>query len=150
MTFRGSTPHVAAAVRQDGAVGEERLVQVMVVDDQAPFRNAARAVVDRLAGFDVVGEAESGEDAVDMAAAIAPDLVLMDINMGQMNGIEATRRIVAANPEVMVVLLSTYELSDLPPDARTSGAVAYLPKDDFGGRGIRSLWESRGDPDFRR
>lgn len=121
----------------------------MVVDDHASFRSAARAVVDRLADFDVVGEAESGEEAVAMAAAIVPDLVLMDINMGEMNGIEATRRIVADNPEVMVVLLSTYELGDLPPGARTSGAAAYVPKDDFGGRGIRQLWKTRGDPGFR-
>ena len=124
-------------------------VRVLVVDDQDPFRNAARAVVDRMRGFDVIGEAESGEDAVALAAELVPDLVLMDINMGEMDGVEATRRIVAANPAVMVVLLSTYDLADLPPEARTSGAVAYVPKDDFGGRIIRALWTNSGADDYR-
>lgn len=150
MTSRGSTPADRPTVRHDGVVSEDAVVRVMVVDDQAPFRNAARAVIDRLSGFEVVGEAESGEAAVIMGAEITPDLVLMDINMGEMNGIEATRQISAANPGVLVVLLSTYDLSDLPPEARTSGAAAYVPKDDFGGRGIRALWESGGDSEFRR
>ena len=145
---RGSTPPPPVGVGQDGGMEDEAPVRVLVVDDQAPFRNAARAVVDRLAGFEVTAEAESGESAVSMAATITPDLVLMDINMGGINGIEATRQIVEANPDVMVVLLSTYELADLPPEARTSGAAAYLAKDDFGSRTIRALWATRGDPDF--
>lgn len=123
---------------------------MLIVDDQAPFRNATRGVVDRLAGFVVIGEAESGEAAVTMAHEDRPDLVLMDINMGAMNGIEAARLISTADPSVMVVLLSTYELADLPPEARTAGASAYVPKDDFGGRGIRAIWESGGQEGFRR
>lgn len=123
---------------------------MLVVDDQRPFRDAARAVVDRIAEFEVVGEAESGEAAVELAAELGPDLVLMDINMGAMSGIEATRAIVGAHPDAMVVLLSTYDLADLPPEARTSGAAAYVPKDDFGVRAIRRLWESRGDAEFRQ
>jgi two-component system, NarL family, invasion response regulator UvrY len=129
---------------------EDGVVDVLVVDDQEPFRNAACAVVDRLPGFEVVGEAESGEQAVDMVADLHPHLVLMDINMGGIDGIEATSRITASHPETMVVLLSTYELGDLPPAARTSGAAAYINKDDFGGRILRRLWEHSGDPDFRR
>lgn len=125
-------------------------VRVLIVDDQLPFRNAARGVVDRLAGYEVVGEAESGEEALVLAAELAPDLVLMDINMGEMDGIEATGHIIGRDPAVMVVLLSTYDLDDLPSEARTSGASAYVPKDDFGGRGIRALWESGGQDGFRR
>ncbi|MEO6653278.1 MAG: response regulator transcription factor [Ilumatobacteraceae bacterium] len=124
-------------------------VRVLVVDDQDPFRNAARAVVDRLPGFDVVGAVESGEDAVIVAAELRPDLVLMDINMGEMDGLEATRQIVATDPNVMVVLLSTYDLDDLPSEARTSGAVAYVPKDDFGGKTIRALWNRTGADEYR-
>ena len=125
-------------------------VTVMVVDDQQPFRSAARAVIDRLDGFEVVAEAESGEEAVEVAAELHPNLVLMDINMGEMDGITATSLITAADPDTMVVLLSTYELTDLPPTARTSGAAAYVNKDDFGGRALKRLWAESGDPDFRR
>ncbi len=130
-------------------------VSVLVVDDQPPFRDAARAVVDRLAGFCVVAEADSGESAIELVDQFHPQLVLMDINMGGMDGvdgidgIEATARITARHPETMIVLLSTYELGDLPPTARTSGAVAYVNKDDFGGRVLRRLWENAGDPEFR-
>jgi two-component system, NarL family, invasion response regulator UvrY len=123
-------------------------VTVLVVDDQAPFRDAARAVLERLAGFDLIGEAESGEAAIERVADLSPDLVLMDINMGGIDGIEATMAITASFPNTKVVLLSTYELSDLPPSARTSGAVAYVNKDDFGGRALRRLWEAGGDPSF--
>jgi pilus assembly protein CpaE len=126
------------------------VISVMVVDDQQPFREAARAVIARLDGFEIIAEAESGEEAVEIAVAVHPDLVLMDINMGDMDGITATSIITSANPDTMVVLLSTYELSDLPPTARTSGAAAYVNKDDFGGRALRRLWAEAGDPNFRR
>ena len=125
-------------------------VTVLVVDDQPPFRDAARAVLERLSGFALIGEADSGEAAIEQVAALHPDLVLMDINMGGIDGIEATVAITAANPLTKVVLLSTYDLSDLPPSARTSGAVAYVNKDDFGGRALRRLWEAGGDPSFAR
>jgi two-component system, NarL family, invasion response regulator UvrY len=123
-------------------------VDVLIVGDQAPFRDAARAVVSRVRGFDVVAEAESGEEAIDLASLLHPDLVLMDINMGVIDGIEASRRIVTKHPDTLVVLLSTYQLSDLPAAARTCGARAYLNKDDLGVRAIRHLWEAGGDPDF--
>jgi two-component system, NarL family, invasion response regulator UvrY len=127
----------------------ERPVRVVVVDDQAPFREAAHAVVDRLAGFDIVAEAASGEEAIDAVDELAPDLVLMDINMGGIDGIEATSQITSRHPTTMVVLLSTYTLADLPPAARNSGAAAYVNKDEFGGRILRRLWAERGDPSFR-
>jgi len=133
----------------------DRDVTVLVVDDQPPFREAARSVVDRLDGFEVVAEADSGEAAITIVESLHPQLVLMDIKMGGvdgsagMDGIEATAEITARHPDTMVVLVSTYELSDLPPSARTSGARAYINKDDFGGRLLRRLWETSGDPDFR-
>ena len=80
-------------------------VSVLIVDDQAPFRRAAAAVVRVTGGFEVVGEAGSGKEAVDLAGALVPNLVLMDINMGGINGIEAAPRITAALPQVVVVLL---------------------------------------------
>ena len=117
----------------------------MVVDDQAPFRRAAVAVCAMTAGFDCIGDAESGEDAVAKADALDPDLILMDINLPGINGIEATRRITAAHPTATVVLLSTYNADDLPSDARTSGAVAYVHKEDFGPNVLEDVWAGRQD-----
>ena len=71
------------------------------------------------------------------------DLVLMDINMPEMNGIEATRRIVAAHPDVVVFLCSTHDVTDLPPGAPTSGARAYINKEHFGADALRQLWQNR-------
>jgi|SRR5438477_12309539 len=119
------------------------LVPVLIVDDQAPFRRAARAVVSMTPGFEVVGEAESGEEAVEMAAALQPALVLMDINLPGINGIEATRRIVAAQPEIVVMLLSTYQAADLPRDADSCGAAGYVNKEEFGPEVVQDLWARR-------
>ena len=142
MTDRPSCARNRAA----DAAASPAVVRVMIVDDQQPFRAAARAVVDRVAGFELVAEVDSGEDAVASCATSAPDLVLMDINMGALDGIEATRLITAADPAVKVILVSTYALDDLPPDARTSGAIAYVNKDELSPKVIRRLWESGGDP----
>jgi len=118
-------------------------VPVLIVDDQALFRRAAATVVKVTPGFEVVGEAESGEVAVDLVGQLRPRLVLMDINMGGINGIEATRRITSAHPEVAVVLLSTYQADDLPSDAPDSGMAAYVNKDEFGPALLRAVWDER-------
>jgi len=123
--------------------GTTRTVSVLIVDDQLPFRAVARTVVGLTAGFSLAGEAESGEGAVESVQEHPPDLVLMDINLPGINGIEATRRIRAAHPEVAVILLSTYSEADLPADARDCGALAYVHKEDFGPAVIRELWERR-------
>ena len=125
-------------------------IKVLVVDDQKTFRDAARAVLERLNGFEVLAEARSGEEAIEMTALAQPDLVLMDINMGGIDGVETTRQLTSTYPGLLVVLMSTYELCDLPPGARSSGASAYINKDDLGGRWIRRIWEDRGDPLFGR
>jgi DNA-binding NarL/FixJ family response regulator len=107
-------------------------IGVLIVDDQAPFRRAARAVVAATPGFEVVGEAESGEKAVDLATSLGAKMVLMDINLPGINGIEATRRITGARPGVVTVLLSTYREEDLPAGADDCGAAAYVHKEEFG------------------
>ena len=121
-------------------------VAVLIVDDQAPFRRAARAVVTATPGFEVVGEAESGEEAVELADALTPGLVLMDINLPGINGIEATRRITAAHPGAVVMLLSTYQAGDLPADAGSSGAAEYVHKEEFGPAVVRDIWARYGSP----
>src|SRR4051794_615713 len=124
-------------------------VSVLIVDDQAPFRLAARAVVSRTDGFEVVGEADSGEAAVDMADVVDPQLVLMDINLPGISGLEATNRIVAAHPDALVVLLSTYRAEDLPAEARSCGAGGYLHKEEFGPKALRQLWAEQGVDGWR-
>jgi two-component system, NarL family, invasion response regulator UvrY len=119
-------------------------VTVLIVDDQAPFRAVARTVVDVASGFAVAGEAASGEEAVELAAALHPEMVLMDINLPGISGIEATRQIVADDPDVAVILLSTYKEDDLPADAGDCGAARYIHKEDFGPAVLREIWDGRG------
>ena len=95
------------------------------------------------AGFEVVAEADSGEAAVTEARALRPALVLMDINLPGINGIEATREIVAEAPDTVVILLSTYDAGDLPADAATCGAADYVHKEDFSPDEVRRIWDAR-------
>ena len=115
-------------------------VRVLIVDDQEPFRLAARMVVEATEGFDVVGEAETGEDSVAMAADLRPDLVLMDVNLPGINGLDATRQILASDSPVVVLLLSTYEEEEYAPRAAECGAAAYIPKAVFGPDRLESAW----------
>lgn len=129
---------------------DDAVVRVLIVDDQAPFRAAARAVISRIAGFELVGEATSGEEAVATADALCPDVVLMDINMGALDGLEATKIITGRHPETMVILVSTYTERDMPPAARTCGAAAYVNKDELSPRVLRRIWDAHGDPAWAR
>ncbi|HEX5097420.1 MAG TPA: response regulator transcription factor [Acidimicrobiia bacterium] len=122
-----------------------KTVSVLIVDDQKPFRDVANTVVRMTAGFEVTGEAESAEDAIDAVDARPPDLVLMDINLPGINGIEACARITAAHPDVHVILLSTYSEQDLPQDARACGALRYVHKEEFSPALLQSIWGDVAD-----
>lgn len=115
---------------------------MLIVDDQPPFRAVARTVVALAAGFEAVAEAETGEEAVVRAAEVRPDVVLMDINLPGINGIEATRRITEAQPGTVVILLSTYDADSLPADAATCGAARYVHKEDFSPVLLDEVWRS--------
>jgi DNA-binding NarL/FixJ family response regulator len=125
----------------------ERL-PVLIVDDQAPFRAAMKAVLRRTTEFELVGEAANGTEAVSLAGELHPALVLMDINMPEMNGIDAARLLVTQQPDVVVILCSTYDAGDLPREVATSGARAYLNKEHLGADTLRRLWDHRDSEDF--
>jgi DNA-binding NarL/FixJ family response regulator len=115
-------------------------VQVLICDDQEAFRAAAREVVNATKGFEVVGEARTGEDSVLAAGRLHPDLVLMDVQLPGIDGLEASRQIKAAHPEVAVLLLSTYDPEDFAARIATSGAIAFIPKAAFGPDGLKEAW----------
>ena len=123
-------------------------IAVLLVDDQKPFRLAAKAVFSRLEGFEVVGEASSGEEAISLSDDLHPSLILMDVYMPGIGGIEATRRIVSVDPSVTVILCSTYELADLPSDAATSGARGYVKKERLGPDTVTRIWSERDSVTF--
>jgi two-component system invasion response regulator UvrY len=124
--------------------GRADAVGVLIVDDHAPFRTAASLVFDVLDGFEVVGEATSGEEALELATSLAPALVVMDIRLPGMNGVDATRRLVAVHPETVVLLVSTYDADDLPLGAASSGALAYVHKEHLDADLVERLWSERG------
>jgi DNA-binding NarL/FixJ family response regulator len=121
-------------------------VRVLIVDDQEPFRQAARMVVEVTDGFEVAGEAETGEAGVDAARELRPNLVLMDVNLPGIEGPEATRRILADSPDVVVFLVSTYDPAEYEPKAAECGAAAYIPKSTFGPDRLEEAWAAAGRP----
>ena len=115
-------------------------VKVLIVDDQEAFRSAARLVVELTTGFVVAAEAASGEDGVALADEVRPQLVLMDINLPGIDGLEATRRIVAAHPEARVLVFSTYEANEYESRALDAGAIGFVPKSDFSPAILTETW----------
>ena len=105
--------------------------RVLIVDDHEQFRRAAAAVVATTDPSIAVSEAGSGEEAVGLARSLSPDLVLMDVHLGGMSDVEATRLLLADRPGVAVLLLSSYEPSELPDDLLDCGAIAYVHKADL-------------------
>lgn len=104
---------------------------MVIVDDQPPFRRAARTLLELDGRFTVVGEAGSGEEALDLVLALGPGLVLMDVALPGINGIEAARLLCARAPGSRVVLVSTRRRSDLPPGADDCGALAFVAKEEL-------------------
>jgi two-component system, NarL family, invasion response regulator UvrY len=115
-------------------------VKVMTVDDSAAFRAAAREVVEATTGFEHLGDARSGEEALALAKTLAPDLVLVDVRMPGIDGLETARRLKLSRPETTTVLVSTAEIESLPSGYATCGAAAFIRKQDFGPSTLRAVW----------
>jgi two-component system response regulator AlgR len=114
-------------------------VRVLVVDDQELYRRAMTAVVRETEGFEVVGLACTGEESLDAVAEMRPDLVLMDVNLPGIDGIEATRRLTSSGAQrPVVVLLSTYEEDEF--DLAGSGAAAYVAKAALAPERLSAVW----------
>ena len=103
-------------------------VRVLLVDDQPLFRDVARSMLERDGRFEVVGEASDGARAVEKVGECAPDVVLMDINMPVMTGLQATRRIKARHPDQNIILTSITGEIDFPDMAEKAGALAFIEK----------------------
>ena len=119
-------------------------VRVLIVDDQLPFREASRMVVEMTDGFEVTGEAENGEQAIALVEELKPDLVLMDVQMPGMDGVETTRRITSVPNPPVVVVMSTHESGDYVDVAIAAGAVGFVPKSQFGLDTLDEMWTLAG------
>jgi two-component system invasion response regulator UvrY len=129
--------------RDDGTVVNHP-VRVWVVDDQASFRMASAATLDVMDDFVMAGQCETGESALERLRGDGADIVLMDIHMPGMGGIEAARQIHAEHPEVIVVLMSTYDADDLPAAAADCGAATYLHKERLCPDVLSRIWQTAG------
>ncbi len=113
-------------------------VGVLVVDDQRAFREAMAAVVQATDGFELLGSAASAEEALALVTALRPRLVLLDVHLPGIDGVEAARRLRSTADRPVVVLLSTYAEDEVELDG--CGAAAYVPKGEFGPDRLVDCW----------
>ncbi|MFD9307360.1 response regulator [Streptomyces sp. NPDC060048] len=104
-------------------------IRVLIVDDQMMVREGFSVLLNAMDGIEVAGEAVNGREAIAQVAALRPDVVLMDIRMPEMNGLEATREIVAADTNAKVLVLTTFDLDEYVYQALRAGASGFLLKD---------------------
>jgi DNA-binding NarL/FixJ family response regulator len=103
-------------------------IRVLIADDSAAFRNAFGLFLERLPQVEVVGAAEDGEHALTLVASLRPDLVLMDVKMPRLNGLQATRKIRAEFPEVHVIMITFHDSEELKAASVAAGADRFIPK----------------------
>lgn len=136
---------------QEGPIAEDpgrgpedtRPVTVLTVDDQEIFLRAARDLIAATPGFEQVGQAASGPEALELAAGLRPDLVLLDVRMPGMDGIETARRLLASDADAVVVLVSLEEVGEFAAAASVAVA-ARVRKQDLSTRALQRIWAAHG------
>ena len=118
------------------------MVRVLTVDDHAPFLQVAHELMLATPGFEPAGEVSSAEEALAAIEEVDPDLILVDIHMPGMNGIEMTRRISGAGRRPVIVLISARDSGELPAAAQTCGAAEVISKQDLGPARLKELWRA--------
>jgi DNA-binding NarL/FixJ family response regulator len=116
-------------------------IKVLLVDDHAIMRDGIKALLSIDSDIEIVGEAEEGKEAIEKAAALSPDVIVMDIAMPGMDGLEATRRIMKQNPKAKVLVLSQYDNREYVLSAIKAGSAGYLPKRALGSELISAIRE---------
>ena len=104
-------------------------LRVLLADDHPVYRDGLARLLEDLGGFDIVGVASNGREAIELASSLAPDVIVMDLRMPVLDGVEATRQITAAHPEIGVVVLTMFDDDELVFAAIRAGARGYLMKD---------------------
>jgi DNA-binding NarL/FixJ family response regulator len=108
---------------------EEGTIRLLIADDHALVRSGLRSMLEREPGFEIIGEAEDGREAVELCRSLRPDLILMDVRMPRMDGLEATRTIKQESPEIGVLMVTMHENPDYMLEAIKAGAAGYVLKD---------------------
>jgi two-component system invasion response regulator UvrY len=121
-------------------------VRVLTVDDHAEFRTVAREVVSATPGFTAVGEASDGAAALEAVDRLHPAMVIVDVRMPGMSGLEVARRIHEADPDTVVLLVSSHDLAEGAAVARACGARAFIRKEQMRPATLRGLWTVHGGP----
>ena len=120
------------------------MVRVLTVDDHSGFRAAAREVIAATPGFETGGEAAEAETALAELERLRPELVLVDVRLPGTSGLELSRRITAAYGNTVVLLISSDSLADAATATRSSGACAFLRKENFNPATLHALWMTHG------
>jgi len=124
----GETLPLGAEAREGDEVAEETMIRVLLVDDHRLMRHGLRTLLENHGGIEVVAEADDGQQAVELADAMEPDVIVMDAAMPVMDGLEATVRIKARHPDVRVIGLSMFEEGEMAQRMFDAGADAFLNK----------------------
>ena len=128
--FGHNLPSVNGREREDRELRDKKMLSIVLADDCVILRRGLRVLLEAQSGWKVVAEAGTGREAVSLAAELQPDIVVLDVNMPELNGLEAARLILKSAPEMRILVLTTYHSDEMVAKALHSGVRAYLLKSD--------------------